>query len=126
MEESQQVTLRFLRENPNHIFVFGDNGRRIGKKGAAFFRDEPNAYGFITKKRPSFDNDAYYKPSEYYPVYVHEMMKLMDKIEANPNKTFLISKLGSGLANKYRIFQDVIQKNIKKDLGDFPNVKFLW
>lgn len=119
------ITLRYLRENPNHVFVFGDNKLRRGKKGAAILRDEPNAYGFITKKYPSFNNDAYYKPSEYLDVYHEELKKLTWRIDEDPKRTFLISKLGAGLANKFGIWEKVIRDTIG-NLKVYDNVEFLF
>jgi hypothetical protein len=36
--------------NPDTVFVFGDNARRIGKGGQAIIRDYPNALGIATKR----------------------------------------------------------------------------
>jgi len=44
------ITAQYLKENPDHIFVFGDNTVRKGFGGAAKFRDFPNTYGFVTLK----------------------------------------------------------------------------
>lgn len=128
MEESYKNSIigsKFLRENPNHIFVFGDNKLRKGKKGAAIHRDEPNSYGFITKKYPSLKPDAYYKPREYKVVFDKEISKMMDYIENNPHLTFMISQLGSGLANRYHIWEKVIHDGLKC-LQKYPNVVFLF
>jgi hypothetical protein len=119
------VSTQYLRANPEHIFVYGDNTLGRGKKGAAIHRDEPNSYGFVTKKRPSYSNDAYYKPREYKDVFDKELSKLMRDIEACPHLTFLISRLGSGLANKYKIWEKVIEQGLKP-LNKYPNVKFLF
>jgi hypothetical protein len=119
------VSTRYLRDNPDHIFVFGDNKIGRGKKGAAIHRDEPNAYGFVTKKYPNYKNESYYKPREYKDVFEKEMSKLMQRIEENPQQTFLISRLGSGLANKYRIWEKVICEGLET-LKKYPNVKFLY
>lgn len=119
------VDSKFLRENTTHVFVFGDNTLRRGKKGGAALRDEPNAYGFITKKRPCYQDDCYYKPAGYREVYKLEVERLRSRIESSPSKIFLVGKIGSGLANKFGIFEKVIEPNIKKDL-DYPNVRFLW
>ena len=119
------ISTKFLRENPDHIFVYGDNTIGKGKKGAAIHRDEPNSYGFITKKRPSYDSSAYYRPAEYKHVFEKEMKKLVRDIEMCPHLTFLISKLGSGLANKYGIYEKVIKKGLK-ELEKYNNVKFLF
>ena len=120
------ITREYLRDNPNHIFVFGDNTLRRGKGGAAALRDEPNTYGFITKILPNNSNEAFYTIDIYKPIYYVEIEKLKSYISQNLTKTFLISQLGSGLANRHGIFEKVIEPNIKNDLNEFDNVKFLW
>ena len=120
-----EISLQYLRDNPNHIFVFGENTERRGCKGAAFFRYEPNSYGFITKRWPSFASRAYYKPEEYKPVFEEEMRKLIEMIEASPKKTFLITKLGSSLANRFRIWEEEIEQGLEV-LSKYENVIFLW
>ena len=120
------IDKKYLKENPNHIFVFGDNTLRVGLGGAAILRNEPNTYGFITKKKPSHRDEDYYRPIEYNDVYKEELGILKFMIKDNPDKTYLISKLGAGLANKYKIFEKIIEPNIKNDLKEFKNVKFLW
>ncbi|MFW6226412.1 MAG: hypothetical protein ACOC3V_05595, partial [bacterium] len=67
------VTQAFLINNPDTIFVFGDNLKRRGYGGAAKFRDLENAYGFITKKFPSNHDTSFYKPQEYYNIYHKEI-----------------------------------------------------
>lgn len=119
------LTAKMLTENPSWVFVFGDNTQRSGLGGAAQLRYHPQSYGFITKRCPTYQDTAFYTPEEYQEVYKQELEKLKQEIINNPNKTFLISLLGAGLANKYKIFEKVIQPSIKTDL-DFPNVKFLW
>lgn len=36
--------------NPDTIFVFGDNAKRVGRGGQAIIRGAPNAYGIATKR----------------------------------------------------------------------------
>lgn len=119
-----KITKDYLRANPNHVFVFGDNLQRKGKGGAAKLRDEPNTYGFITKKAPNNDDESFYRPSEYYPKFESERRKLIKEIERNPDKTFLISKLGGGLANKFSIHEKVISPGLSV-LREYGNVIFL-
>jgi hypothetical protein len=38
------------KNNGDFLFIFGDNDKKIGKKGQAIIRDEINAYGIPTKK----------------------------------------------------------------------------
>lgn len=119
------ITLNYLQKHPNHIFVFGDNKVRRGYNGGAALRDCHNSYGFITKKYPSYVDEAYYHILEYREVFKKELNKLKILIEQSPNKTFLISKLGSGLANRYNIWKGVIEPELK-EISGYNNVVFLW
>jgi len=119
------ITKEFLNSNSNYVFVFGDNLLRKGYGGAAELRDLPNTYGFITKKKPTNENNAFYKPDEYFPVYCNEVMKLGAEMIKHQDKTYLISKLGFGLANRYHIWEKVVSLFIK-DLSALGKVKFLF
>jgi len=57
-------SVSLVRENPDHLFIFGDNDIKKGKKGQAIIRDEPNALGIPTKKFPSYSEKAYYSDFE--------------------------------------------------------------
>ena len=119
------ITQQYLRSHPDHVFVYGDNSIHRGYKGAAALRTEPNTYGFVTKKYPSSDHEAFYHPKPYRVIYSQEIQKLKAHMLKNPGKLYLISQLGAGLANRFGIFQKVIEPNIKTDLAGY-NVKFLW
>lgn len=116
---------KYLVENPTHVFVFGDNTLRVGNGGAAALRHLPNTYGFITKKKPTHNDEDFYNQYDYVGVYMYEIDKLRSLAIANPKKTYLISKLGAGLANKYNIWETVVKPTIKNFL-DEPNIVFLW
>jgi len=119
------ITNEYLRANPNHIFVFGDNTIRKGKGGAATLRDEPNTFGFITKKFPNNSDESFYRPAEYQKIFHDERQKLIDEIIAHPERTYLISKIGAGLANRYHIWEEVIKPGLVV-LGYFKNVQFIF
>jgi hypothetical protein len=120
----EHITEKFLRDNPNMVFVFGDNLLHVGKGGAAILRDEPNAYGFITKKYPNNNDASFYRPEEYEEVFEEELSILMISIINNPNKIYLITKLGAGLANRYHIYEKVIKPGLEV-LDAFENVRIL-
>lgn len=120
------ITEEFLGENPNSYFVFGDNIERWGHGGAAVLRDHPHAIGFITKKFPDNKDESFYRPEEYSPIFFEELEKLKKIIEKRPDKTFYISQLGGGLANKYFIWQKLIRHNLVRVLEKFNNVVFCW
>lgn len=55
------ITRQDLRDNPDKIYVFGDNEMRQGLGGqAGQMRGEPNAHGIATLKMPEFWTDAEY------------------------------------------------------------------
>jgi hypothetical protein len=116
------ITKDYLANNPTHIFVFGDNLQRWGKGGAAKLRDCKNSYGFITKRAPNNKDSSFYKPSDYLPTFTKELAKLVEKIEAEPENTFLISKLGGGLANKYKIYEKIIKPKLEELASKYSNV----
>jgi len=123
---SLTITESFLNSNPNAYFVFGDNLERRGTGGAAKLRYHSRAVGFITKKFPDNNNESFYKPEEYSPVFFEELDKLEKLIKKSPNKIFYISQLGGGLANKYNIWQKLIRHNLVRKLENFDNVVFCW
>lgn len=119
------ITKEYLRANPTHVFVFGDNTIRKGKGGAAILRDEPNTYGFITKKYPNNEDASFYRPEEYRVIFNKELAKLSWEIFDHSKKTYLISQLGGGLANRYNIWETIIKPGLEK-IRAFSNVVFLW
>ena len=124
MKIPKYVTEEFLRANPDVVFVFGDNLVRKGKGGAAKLRDEPNTYGFVTKRYPNNEDGSFYRPLEYVQLFYSELMLLSAEISNHPERTYLISKLGAGLANKYLIYDKVIEP-VLKNLGLLGNVIIL-
>ena len=50
-----------LKNNPNVIYLFGDNLKRYGMGGQAKeMRGEPNAIGIRTKYKPTMEDDAFF------------------------------------------------------------------
>ena len=120
------VTREFLNSNPNAVFVFGDNTHRTGYGGAAILRDHPQTYGFITKKNPDNMDESFYRPESYridFSIYAIELQLVIEK---NPDKTYYISQLGGGLANRYKIWEQVIKPGLEKHFSHYENVVFLW
>lgn len=54
-----------VRKNPNSLFVFADNYSKIGWKGQACIRGEPNSFGLPTQRKIGFSHDAYLSDSEF-------------------------------------------------------------
>lgn len=120
----KKITKEYLRRNPLYVFVYGDNTQRHGTKGGASLRYEPNTYGFITKRYPTMSDSAFFTLQEYEDIYDRELRFLIDAIINNPSKTYLISRLAGGLANRNGI-HGYIKSRIADDLKGFSNVVFL-
>jgi len=105
-----KITEEFLNRNPDIIFVYGDNDLHVGKGGAAVLREHPQARGFITKRRPSMDDDAFYRPDNYTDKLDREIKRLEEFADANRDKLILVSRVGAGLANKYDIWEMIKPK----------------
>lgn len=120
------ITKKILDENPNFYFVFGDNTIRSGYGGAATLRDHPQAIGFITKQYPDNRDSSFFDVEQYKDLFYEELEKLEKLIISNPEKTFYISKLGAGLANRYRIWELLINPALNTTLSKFDNVIFCW
>jgi len=120
------ITHEFLDRDSNAYVIFGDNLIKKGFGGAAKLRDHPHAIGFITKKYPDNKDESFYRPEEYSPVFFEELEKLKVMIKRKPDKTFYITQLGGGLANKFRIWQTLIHHNLVMSLEKFENVVFCW
>ena len=120
------VTKKFLDENPNAIFIFGDNLRRVGYGGAAALRDHKQTYGFITKRNPDNMDESFYRPESYNIDFLVYAIELQLFIEKNMDKTFYISQLGGGLANRYKIWEKVLKPGLEKYFSNYDNVVFLW
>lgn len=121
-----KITWQFLDNHPEAYFVYGDNLQQYGKEETSILRDHPQAIGFITKKFPDNLDGSFYRPEEYVPVFFEELEKLRKKIESEPQKFFYISAVGSGLANKFHIWEKLIQPFFTHTFKKYTNVIFCW
>lgn len=97
-EYQRHITRKNLRENPDKIYLFGDNLAKKGMGGQAKeMRGEPNAIGIPTKKYPTMNDRAYFSDEELESnkTYIDKALSAIPK-----NKIVVIpsSGLGTGLA----------------------------
>lgn len=121
-----EITQEFLDKTPDAYFVFGDNSQKQGLGGAAKLRHHPRAIGFVTKKAPSNQIGAFFQPEEYASAFFSQLKQLEGHVKNNPKHIFYVSKLGSGLANRYYIWQKLIKHNLIDTLKEYSNVVFCW
>lgn len=82
IETMDMFTEEIVKNNPNKLFVFGDNMLRYGKGGQAIIRDFPNTIGIATKRAPRTDKEAYFSDAD------DEMDTMLQDIR----KLYLISR----------------------------------
>jgi len=86
-----------LRANPEKFYLFGDNLQERGKRGQAIIRDEPNAIGIPTKKRPSMNDDAFFTDTELASNQ-RAIDRALNKIPSGATVVIPEKGLGTGLA----------------------------
>ena len=61
------ITRDKVKENPDVLYLFGDNLLRKGLGGQAKeMRGEPNTLGIVSKKYPSNNKDSFYTDDDFY------------------------------------------------------------
>ncbi len=92
-----------LRENPDVIYLFGDNDQRSGYGGQAEeMRGEPNARGVRTKKAPSRRPDAFFSDAEFEENRLqidNDLFGLWDHLAAGGDVVCPMNGLGTGLSD---------------------------
>ena len=94
IEYREYITRKDLRNNPNKIYLFGDNLLKTGFGGQAKeMRNEPNAIGIPTKKKPFMSNDSFFSDNDF-----NAIKKILDEIFIciPHNVTIVIPKAGLG------------------------------
>lgn len=87
-----------LKNNPDKVFLFGDNLARKGYGGQAKeMRDEPNAVGIPTKKLPSNGSDAFFSDTEL-EINKYVIDRAFGKIPRDKTIVIPSAGLGTGLA----------------------------
>ena len=88
------------QENPQNLYIFGDNTKRFGQSGQACIRFEPNTFGIATKFSPSTSMNSYFVDSiECLEIIEDDIRKLLKIKEKYENIVFPFAGLGSGLSD---------------------------
>lgn len=117
------ITREDVKNNPEVLYVFGDNDRRAGFGGQAkAMRGEKNSIGIRTKKAPSNNTAAFYRDAEF-----EENIKKIDEdfaILFNSEKSVIIPEdgLGIGLA-KLEEYAPKTLAHIEKRIAELESGK---
>lgn len=92
------ITRQMLRNEPDKIFLFGDNLLRSGLGGqAAEMRGEPNAIGIPTKRAPNMRPESFFSDDDY----INNIKSIDDAIGSIPPDKIIVMPqdgLGTGRA----------------------------
>ena len=116
-----KLSIKLCRENPNDIFVFGDNLIGEGKGGQAIIRDEPNAFGIPTKRLPSMRPNAFFGDRRDEASSLFALLNILAELKntnGNGRIVFPSAGLGTGLAKMeekspklYKAMNEFIKEN---------------
>lgn len=99
----EKITRNDLKNNPNALFVFGDNCERKGYGGLAReCRGEHNAIGVRTKYLPEKSAEAYFTDEEYENIIRmidEDFYPVIRKLAKGGIVVFPTARLGSGLSD---------------------------
>lgn len=91
-----------VRQNPDVLYLFGDNMVRKGLGGQAKeLRGEPNTVGIITKKYPTNKENSFFRDDDFKlfrDLLIEDMEIVISKIQSGIYKAIVIPKIGVGLA----------------------------
>ena len=100
--EIQKIfSIKDCNNNPNKIYIFGDNLCGAGKGGQAIIRDCHNAFGIPTKRTPSMDSNAFFSDNfDEYDAVKSKIEQLVLLASCKKTTIFVFPKagLGTGLA----------------------------
>lgn len=96
------ITRQNLKDNPETLYVFGDNLERVGLGGQAKeMRGEPNAIGLPTKLLPSHNNNAYLTEEHLILIIItntDDVDKLIHHLDHEKIVIWPTDGIGTGLA----------------------------
>ena len=109
-----------LRDNPDNLYLFGDNLERYGMGGqAGEMRQEPNALGIATKHSPSMDEEAFFSDDFLYfflDGFIEELKPVVFHLSKRQTVVIPEDGLGTGLSELptrapkiYRILNETLE-----------------
>lgn len=103
--DSKWFSVEKCINNPNKLYIFGDNLQRYGMAGQAIIRRCKNATGLATKISPSMEEEAFFNDKDY-KIFINIIDKEIAKIKRVFNNdlrevdtiVFPVDGLGTGLS----------------------------
>lgn len=116
---TKTLSVELCRQNPDTIYVFGDNMIGKGCAGQAQIRYEKNSFGIPTKRLPSMNSDAFFSDREDETECLRLNLQQLLRLKRSGKKVvFPENGLGTGLAKMeekspllFKRMNDYITKN---------------
>lgn len=123
-------TVDLVKQNPDKIYVFGDNCYNVGNGGQAVIRGEVNSFGIVTKIAPDNKVDSFFTDKEFnrFKEYVDDdIFHLTKNYNLGNYQAIVFPKdgLGTGLAdlpNKAPKCFEYLNTRLREEYG-FDNVR---
>lgn len=91
-----------LKDNPDKLYLFGDNDQRYGLGGQAKeMRGEPNALGIVTKKEPNNNENSFLKDEHLgsnIRFFMDDMSRAINFLQKGGTVVIPEDGLGTGLS----------------------------
>lgn len=103
-ETDSIITRDKLKNNPDVLYLFGDNIERKGYGGQAKeMRGEPNAIGIVTKRYPSNKESSFFTDDLDYDSFREilrsDYLNVINYILINKPRAVVVPPIGVGLAD---------------------------
>ena len=125
-KQKEWFSIKQCIENPDKLYIFGDNTLRAGKGGQAQIRDCENSFGICTKWTPTTSNEAYFSDTinclEIIERDISELIKL-SKDGKYKEIIFPWDGLGSGLS-KMPEKCPLLYKRLNKIISKYFNIGY--
>jgi len=99
--QEEWYSLEQCKNNPDKLYVFGDNTIRKGNGGQASIRNAINSIGIATKRLPSSNKHSYFEDNyEEYEIIAEDIEKVIVEYKVGEYKTLVLPQdgLGTGLS----------------------------
>lgn len=96
---SRNYTIEQCKINFDKLFIFGDSLERSGMGGQAIIREQINAIGICTKRKPSNEEDAFFSDKDYAKncqIIDEDILTIKKYAEQVGTKTLVFPKMGLG------------------------------
>ena len=125
IEIPAMITDEFIETHPECVFVYNDNLIRRKLGGNPILKRRGNVVGFVGKKYAHNLINSFFTKEEYLPVFECEKKMLLNLIEKNQDRLFLISRIGGGICDVENIYDEIVHPWLEEVKNKYKNVILL-